>query len=893
MKHSAKHSNSSSARLLARLGLAATLVLAGACGGGGGGGALTFAYATPAPTYDTCTAIVDNVPTLGTLVPSAFAIDPPLPAGLAFDTGTGVISGTPTTGSTATTYTITATTTRGAATAEVTIEVASTTPAVSYAGGSNVLDVAHGIAFDSGVPNVVDGTPESFAIVSGTLPEGLAFDTMTGVFTGSTHATVTEVLTVEVTDCAGASSQVNVTVDVVEPVARGVWVANGSDGTITTYLRDDANGDLRPTGYAAPQAGDVDVIAVHPSGRFAYASASSSSTLELLLADSADGRLAPTGTTVDLGVAVITDAVVDPRGESLYATTDDGFVHQFSVNTTDGTLTPLVPATVAAGIMPARVVVHRSGDYVYVANEGAQTVSAFTRDAMTGELVFLNDFATGIDVADLALHPNGQLLYASASNNATLVGFDLDTTSGSLAPAPWSPFVIGHAGTQSLAIASTGDFLYGANSVAGIVDQWSLDAVTGEPAPLVNPNVALPAVARSMTLDPRAKTAYVVLADDSVAAFDVDGTTGELAPSNEAFVLGRNGARRIACQPADSTPTWSTVGLFALDTTGSQVFAFGFDDTAGTLLGVNSVVAGTNDCWGIAVHPTRPYLYVSNDNTPAAEGSVVSWSIANDQFLTALSSVGTDASNDALVVDPSGRFLFQSLWDDMEVRAYVLDPATGLLTVGATANVETNPGALAVHPGGGLMLVPNNMSNSISLLSIDPATGALTFESTVAAGTAGPYQVLFHPSGRFAYVVTLATGQIESYAVDLATPSITPIGAPQNDLDLNVRAAISPDGRFLVSVDANSDQIGVWAIDLDPTNVTPDGTLTITAAPTATGFTSLRAVTFDATGQWLVLSNSLGGIQVRPFNAGTIGASADSASPGGFLRDLAPRTQVD
>lgn len=80
-----------------------------------------LSYSTPV-TYTQNTAITNNVPTVtGNVV--SYAISPSLPAGLNFNTSTGVISGTPTEVSAAANYVVTATNEAGSTTATISITV--------------------------------------------------------------------------------------------------------------------------------------------------------------------------------------------------------------------------------------------------------------------------------------------------------------------------------------------------------------------------------------------------------------------------------------------------------------------------------------------------------------------------------------------------------------------------------------------------------------------------------------------------------------------------------------------------------------------------------------------------------------------------------------------------
>jgi hypothetical protein len=80
-------------------------------------------YSTNPAVYTVGTAITNNTPTSTGGPVSSYSISPALPAGLTFNTLTGVISGTPTAESSTTSYTVTAINSGGSTTATLTITV--------------------------------------------------------------------------------------------------------------------------------------------------------------------------------------------------------------------------------------------------------------------------------------------------------------------------------------------------------------------------------------------------------------------------------------------------------------------------------------------------------------------------------------------------------------------------------------------------------------------------------------------------------------------------------------------------------------------------------------------------------------------------------------------------
>ncbi|NDC33489.1 MAG: hypothetical protein EBZ63_07295, partial [Burkholderiaceae bacterium] len=139
------------------------------------------------------------------LVPSVtgtvtnYSVSPTLPSGLSIDSGTGVISGTPSVASSSASYTVTAANADGSTTASVTIAVAKGTPTISSAPTASSITQGQSLAAStlSGGTASVDGsfawTDYSITPAVGTSSQGVTFtptDT-TNYNTATTTASVT------------------------------------------------------------------------------------------------------------------------------------------------------------------------------------------------------------------------------------------------------------------------------------------------------------------------------------------------------------------------------------------------------------------------------------------------------------------------------------------------------------------------------------------------------------------------------------------------------------------------------------------------------------------------------------------------------------------------------
>ncbi|HEX9082320.1 MAG TPA: putative Ig domain-containing protein, partial [Holophagaceae bacterium] len=187
------------------------MVLMG-CGGGGGStpppplqAPAGLAYAANPATYTKGVAIVPNPPASTGGVVASYAVNPALPAGLALNGSTGILSGTPTALATKATYTVTATNAAGSTTTALALTVNDAAPTnLAYASPSVIYTV--GLAIPSNAPTSSGGAVVSYG-VSPALPAGLSLDPATGILTGTpTALTAKTTYTVTATNTGGSTT---------------------------------------------------------------------------------------------------------------------------------------------------------------------------------------------------------------------------------------------------------------------------------------------------------------------------------------------------------------------------------------------------------------------------------------------------------------------------------------------------------------------------------------------------------------------------------------------------------------------------------------------------------------------------------------------------------------
>jgi hypothetical protein len=131
-----------------------------------------------------------------------FSVDPALPAGLSLNRLTGVVSGTPTSASAPSAYTITATNARGRATFRLVLSVAEPPRMLSY---RSPVQVTVGTAIAPLIATVT-GSVDHYAILP-TLPAGLVLDSRSGTISGTpTIARNLTLYTITASSLAGGTS---------------------------------------------------------------------------------------------------------------------------------------------------------------------------------------------------------------------------------------------------------------------------------------------------------------------------------------------------------------------------------------------------------------------------------------------------------------------------------------------------------------------------------------------------------------------------------------------------------------------------------------------------------------------------------------------------------------
>ncbi|MBL7713933.1 MAG: putative Ig domain-containing protein [Bdellovibrionales bacterium] len=180
----------------------------------------TLSYSSPSAIYTLGFAITANTATYTGATPT-YSILPALPSGLSLDTNTGQITGTPTSLSGSTAYTVTATSVDGTATASLNLTVNDVVPTVTFPVVSPTqISFTHGSSAGLPITPAVSGGAITNCTVTPALPSGLSLSASTCAISGTPTA-ITAAATYTVTPSnsggAGASTLLLIAVNDVAP----------------------------------------------------------------------------------------------------------------------------------------------------------------------------------------------------------------------------------------------------------------------------------------------------------------------------------------------------------------------------------------------------------------------------------------------------------------------------------------------------------------------------------------------------------------------------------------------------------------------------------------------------------------------------------------------------
>jgi len=308
------------------------------------------------------------------------------------------------------------------------------------------------------------------------------------------------VLLIWMTACGGNNSVVN------SGGAGLLFVTAQSNTTLSAFVVNLTNGALSANGNSVGTGANPSAIAITPSINAMFVANSGANSVSAFTI-STFGGLTPASGTTPTGSAPA-GLAIDPAGNFLFvANQGSSNVSVFAISGTTLTAVPGSPFTTVPvglsypnGTLPTAVAVSNSGNYLYVANQLANFISAFAINSTSGALTPLGvayySEALGTAPSGLGIQPNGGFLYvmnagANSNNISVFAICDNVVTScinpnspdGTLTEISGSPFPAG-LGPVAITFDPNFTFAYVVDKTSNTVSQYSYGTGSGVLTPL-------------------------------------------------------------------------------------------------------------------------------------------------------------------------------------------------------------------------------------------------------------------------------------------------------------------------------------------------------------------------------------------------------------------------
>jgi 6-phosphogluconolactonase (cycloisomerase 2 family) len=417
---------------------------------------------------------------------------------------------------------------------------------------------------------------------------------------------------------------------------------------------------------------------------------------------------------------------------------------------------------------PRALTADASGRNVYLGNATSQNIARFELEPSTGRLRARENTATQGAPEELVVHPSGQSLYVFSRQAPNIETFDIDGQTGELSSR--GAISLSSSGLEAVAASRDGRFMWAAFVASGnqtvstieIDDATRLPARLGAPVPTTNK-------VRSLAVSP-------------------DGR----------FLYG-----------ASSDPGASTIDVFAID------------PVSGALSKFDSVSVGAF-ATSLAIEPHGRFLYcaVSGDDTLrvfAIDANSGTLSAPQD---ASIAVVPTGDRPWTVRIDASGRWLYVTERNELELGAFALDADSGRLTRLDTLRTRDQPFLLTLvettlpaQARTRFAYVGNEGSDDVTIFSAAPATGALAAAENALTFGGHPRTLARHPRGLWMYAADSDNDVVRAYTISAADGQLAANGSAVPSADEPIAAQVEGSGRFLFVLNRGSESVSSFQID--------------------------------------------------------------------------------
>ena len=842
------------------------------------------------------TAMTTVTPTNSDGTPTSYSVSPSLPAGLALDTSTGAISGTPTAVTSSATYTVTASNTGGSTTADVTIVVNDIPPSsLTYSPSSFTL--TKNTAMTTVTPTVSGGPVTSWS-VSPSLPLGLSLDSSTGAISGTpTAITSSATYTVTATNSGGSTTaDVTIVVNDVAPssltyspnsftltkdTAMTTVTPTNSGGTVTSYSvspslpaglsLDTSTGAISGTPTAVTSSATYTVTATNTGG-----STTADVTIEVNDVVPSSLTYSPNSFTLTKGTAMTT---VTP-------TVSGGPV-------TSWTVSPSLPAGLSldsstGAISGTPTAVTSSATYTVTAsNTGGSTTADVTivvNDVVPSSLTYSpNSFTLtkGTGMTTVTPTASGGTITSWSVSPSLPAGLSLDSSTGAISGTPTA---VTSSATYTVTASNTGGSTTA--DVTIVVNDVAPSSLTYSPN-----SFTLTKGTAMTTVTPTASGGPVTswsVSPSLPAGLSLDSSTGAISGTPTAITSSAT-YTVTATNTGGSTTADVTIEVNDVAPSALTYSPNTFTLTKGTAMTTVTPTSSGGNVTSWSVSPSLPAGLSLDSSTGAISGTPTAVTSSATYTVTATNTGGsTTADVDIVVNDVAPSSLTYS------PNSFTLTKGTAMTTVTPTSSGGTVtswsvspslPAGLSLDSSSGAISgTPTAITSSATYTVTATNTGgSTTADVTIVVNDVAPSALTYSPNtftltkGTAMTTVTPTTsgGPVTSWSVSPSLPAGLSLDSSTGAIS-GTPTAVSSSATYTITATntggSTTDDVTIVVNDIAPSSLTyspntfslTKGTAMTTVTPTASGGAITTWAVSPSLPSGLSLDSSTGAISGTP-----------------------------
>jgi 6-phosphogluconolactonase len=285
-----------------------------------------------------------------------------------------------------------------------------------------------------------------------------------------------------------------------DPGLRHLYSVNEmTDGGVSAYLVNQANGTLTFLNSASTNGKDTTHLSVQPSGQYLFAASYTSGNFQVfpILGDGSIGLMTDNFQSIGNGTGPNPARQEGPHAHQILTDLDGNHVfgvdlgadkvNVWNLNPVTGKLientVPFVP--IASGSGPRHMAFHPDRLHAYVLSELASSVTVFDYDPVRAALIWKQtistlppDFAGTNTTAEIRIHPSGQFLYNTNRGHNTVTMFEIDPDTGELDVIGWES--TRGEWPRGMNIDPSGTFLYAANQNTDNIAVFRIQPANGK-----------------------------------------------------------------------------------------------------------------------------------------------------------------------------------------------------------------------------------------------------------------------------------------------------------------------------------------------------------------------------------------------------------------------------